>query len=107
MKKGTIKVSVLYPAGEGKTFDMQYYQNTHIPLVVELLGSALKGTGIDSGLGGTAPGSPAPFMAIGHLYFNSVEEFGQSFGPNAAEIIADLANFTNIEPVVQINEVIS
>lgn len=38
---------------------------------------------------------------------NSVEEFGQSFGPQAAKIIADLPNFTNIEPVVQINEVIS
>ncbi len=107
MQKGTIKVSVLYPAGEGKTFDMQYYQNTQVPLVAELLGAALIATGIDGGLGGMAPGSPAPFMAIGHLYFNSVEEFGRSFGPQAAKIIADLPNFTNAEPVVQINEVIS
>ncbi len=107
MQKGTIKVSVLYPAGEGKTFDMEYYKNTHIPLAVELLGSALLGTNIDAGLGGGAPGSPAPFLAIGHLYFASMEQFGQAFGPIAPQLIADIPNYTNTEAIVQVNEVIS
>ena len=35
MQKGMIKVSVMYPNGEGKHFDMEYYVNTHIPLVEE------------------------------------------------------------------------
>ncbi|NJM25975.1 MAG: EthD family reductase [Bacteroidia bacterium] len=34
-----IKVSVLYPAQEGATFNMNYYTDTHAPLVVRLLGS--------------------------------------------------------------------
>src|SRR5215204_3341655 len=101
MKKGMIKMTVLYPAGEGKTFDMLYYQNTHIPLVMDLLGAELKGTSIDSGVGSAIPGSPAPFVAMGHLYFNSIEDFASSFGAHAPTIIADLPNFTNIEPVVQ------
>ena len=33
MKKGMIKVSVLYPNGEGKNFDMDYYCNQHVQLV--------------------------------------------------------------------------
>ena len=38
MKKGMTKVSVMYPNGEGKTFDMDYYTNTHLALVGSLLG---------------------------------------------------------------------
>ena len=106
MKKGMIKVSVLYPNGEGKSFDMDYYCNKHIPMVGGLLGVAVKGVTVEKGLGGAAPNSPATFSAMGNVYFDSMEEFGSSFGPNADEIMADLPNFTNIEPSIQISEVI-
>ena len=45
MKKGMTKVSVLYPNGANKKFDMDYYCNTHLPLVSRLLGDALKAAG--------------------------------------------------------------
>ena len=107
MNKGMIKVSVMYPNGEGKTFDMDYYTKTHIPLVSGLLGDAIKGAAIENGLGGGAPDSPAPYLAMGHLYFDTMEDFGNSFGPNADEIMADLPNFTNSEPTIQISEVVA
>ncbi len=31
-----VKVSVLYPNEEGKSFDMAYYRNKHFPLVQQL-----------------------------------------------------------------------
>ncbi len=99
------KVSVMYPNGENKTFNMDYYCNTHIPLVGKLLGDSLKDASVEKGLASAAPGSTAPFTCIGTMYFNSVEDFGNAFGPNAEEIMGDLPNFTNIEPVVQISEV--
>lgn len=105
MKKGMIKVSVLYPNKEGSTFDMDYYCSKHAMLVTGLLGDALKGASIESGLSGGAPGSPAPFAAIANMYFNSMEEFGQAFGASADKILGDLPNFTTIEPVMQISEV--
>ena len=105
MKKGMIKVSVLYPNGEGKSFDMDYYCNKHVPMVAKLLGDSVKSASVEKGLAGAAPGSTAAFAAMGNLYFNSMEEFGNSFGPNADRIMADLPNFTNIEPTVQISEV--
>lgn len=105
MKKGMTKVSVLYPNGEGKNFDMDYYCNTHIPLVGKLLGDALKSATVEKGLAGGAPGSNAPFAGMGNMYFDSVEDFGNAFGPNAEEIMGDLPNFTNIEPIIQISEV--
>ncbi len=42
---------------------------------------------------------------MGHLYFDSVEEFQTAFTPHAAEIMADIPNYTNIQPVIQISEV--
>jgi uncharacterized protein (TIGR02118 family) len=107
MKNGMIKVSVFYPNGDGKKFDMTYYLNTHVPLVSATLGDALINASYDKGLAGGQPGSSAPFVAIANLYFNSMEAFGQAFAGGAPILMADLPNFTDIEPVIQINEVIA
>jgi len=106
MKKGAIKLTVLYPGGHGKTFDMDYYCNKHIPMVAGLLGDAVIGAAVEKGLGSALPGSPPPFAAIGNLYFDSMRTFQDSFGPNAKQIMADAPNYTNAEPVVQISEVL-
>jgi len=105
MEKGMIKVSVLYPNEEGKNFDMDYYCNQHSRLVGELLGDSVKAATVEKGVGGANPGSPATYAAMGNLYFASMDSFQNSFGPNAEKIMGDLPNFTNIEPVVQISEV--
>lgn len=105
MKKGTIKVSVFYPNETGKSFDMDYYCTKHVALLGKLLGDSIIGAAIESGLGSAEPDSPAPFVAIGNLYFESIESFQNSFGPNTEEIMADVPNYTNIEPLVQISEV--
>ncbi len=105
MKSGMIKVSVLYPNQEGKTFDMDYYCNTHVPMVAELLGNAVKGATVEEGLGGGAPGDPATYIAMGNLYFDTMDSFQNSFGPNAAQIMGDIPNYTNIEPVIQVSKV--
>ena len=52
-----IKVSVLYPHNVGSKFDMDYYCNSHIPMVLEKLGAAVKGIAVEQGLGGAEPGS--------------------------------------------------
>lgn len=106
MKKGMIKVSVLYPNTEGNKFDMDYYCTKHVELVTGLLGDALKTASIESGLSGGVPGTRAPFVAIANMYFNSMEEFGQTFGASADKIMGDLHNFTDIEPILQISEVL-
>ena len=100
-----VKVSVLYPNDEVKKFDMNYYLDTHMPLVKKLLSDACTNITVDEGIAGATPGSKAPYIAIGHLHFNSVEDFISSFTPNANAIMNDLPNFTDIAPVVPINEI--
>ncbi len=99
------KVSVMYPNTAGSTFDMAYYLDTHIPMVRRLLGAALKGVAVEQGIGGEEAGSPAPYLAMGHLLFDSPEAFQSAFGPHAQAIVADIPNYTNSEPTLQISEV--
>jgi uncharacterized protein (TIGR02118 family) len=100
-----IKVSVMYPSGQGHTFDMGYYTGKHIPMVKLKLGTALKGVAVEQGIAGGEPGAPPAFLAFGHLYFDAVEAFQAAFGPHASEILGDIPNYTNIKPVLQISEV--
>jgi uncharacterized protein (TIGR02118 family) len=106
MKKGMIKVSVLYPSGVGNTFDMDYYCNKHVPMAASLLEPALKGATVDKGLASDAPESPPPYLAVANLYFDSVDAFQNTFGPNAEKIMGDMPNYTNAQPVIQISEVL-
>ena len=100
-----IKVSVFYPNEEGKKFDMDYYLNSHIPMVQEKLGEALKGGSVEQGLGGAEPNSPATYIAMSHLLFDSVDAFQSAWGPHAEAIMADIPNYTNIQPTIQISDV--
>jgi uncharacterized protein (TIGR02118 family) len=69
------------------------------------LGDVLKGKPVEKGLGGAMPGLPAPYTGMGNMYFNSVDDFENAFGPNAEKIMGDLPNFTNIDPIIQVSEV--
>ena len=100
-----IKVSVLYPAGESTKFDMDYYCTSHMPMVQEKLGAACRSMAVELGLGGGAPGAPPTYAAMGHLYFDSVGDFEAAFAPHAEAIMADIPNYTNIQPVIQVSEV--
>jgi len=100
-----IKVSVFYPDREGSKFDMDYYCRSHIPMAREKLGPACKGVAVEQGIGGATPGSRPGFIAMGHLYFDSIEAFQKAFGPHADAIMGDIPNYTDIQPTIQISEV--
>src|SRR5258707_6367974 len=70
-----IRISVVYPNGEGKIFDMKYYLAKHIPLVRRLSGAALKRVDVEEGVGGLVAGPPPALLAVGGLSFESVPTF--------------------------------
>lgn len=100
-----IKISVYYPNSAGVKFDMNYYVSKHLPMVQKKLGSVLKGVAAEQGIAGGTPGTPAPYIAVGHLMFDSVDAFQAAFGPHADAIMADVPNYTNVQPTIQIAEV--
>lgn len=101
-----IKVSVLYPNTPGIKFDWQYYLEKHAKLVKDRLGNAIKSIQIDKGVSGPQPGTSASFHAMAHMSFNSMEEFANVFQSHAQEIMGDIPNYTNVQPQIQISEVI-
>lgn len=81
---------------------MEYYAKTHIPMVQQLLGEALKKTELEVGISGAAPSEPAPFVA----YFETLESFQTSFGPHVATIVADTPNYSNVQGEIQIGKIV-
>jgi uncharacterized protein (TIGR02118 family) len=105
IKKGMIKVAILYPNGEGKTFNMDYYSNKHMPMAAGLFGDLLKAMSIDKGLASGTPDTPVPYLAIGYFYFADMASCRNALGSKADQLRADVPNYTNIRPVIQISEV--
>lgn len=103
---GGIKVMILYPNEEGKTFDLDYYSKKHMPMVAELFGEPLKSYTIDNGISGRTPEEPIPYIAIGCFYFDQLSDYENAFGTNAEKILSDIPNYTDIQPVVQISEIV-
>jgi len=101
-----LKVSVLYAHTDGAKFDHNYYRDKHMPMIKELMGDNCLYYAIDKGLAGRAPGSPAPFVAMCHIFCESLENFQAGFGPHAKQIAADVTNYTDITPTMQISEVV-
>lgn len=103
---GMIKVTVMYPGGEGKTFDMAYYKSTHMPLMQKLFGAPMKFYTIEKGLKSGMPDTPLPYEVIGCLYFENMEGYEAGMKAHTAEIRADIAKYTNIVPTVEISEIL-
>lgn len=101
-----IKVSVFYPNTPGARFNHDYYRDTHMPMVKARMGDACHHYTVDKGLAGGTPGSDPVYVGMCHIYCESVEAFQAGFGPHAAEILADIPNYTDLSPVLQISEVV-
>lgn len=96
--------TVLYPAKPGAKFDETYYDAMHIPLVREAFTpTGLTDVQVLKGLPGP-DGSPAPFVVIVNITFRDAAALQASLGgPRAAEVLADVARFTDIAPLSQVS----
>lgn len=100
-----IRVSVFYPSSGPEAFDHGYYFANHFKLVCDRLKpEGMASAQFDKGLADGGGGKP-PFHAIAHLVFPSVEKFQAAMGKHGAEIMADIANYTKIAPIMQISEI--
>jgi uncharacterized protein (TIGR02118 family) len=93
-----IRLSVFYPKTDGATFDHDYYRDKHVPLCLRSWG--LERAEIDKGIDG-------PYEAAVHFTFDSLEAMGAAMGsPGTGDVMADVANYTSIGPVLQTSEIL-
>ena len=102
-----IRLVALYPNKADAKFDFDYYIGTHVPLFKERMEPfGLVRVEIDKGVPGPAPDSPPPFVTVFLCVFNSREGLQKGFASHAQEIVADIPKFTNIQPQIQISEML-
>jgi uncharacterized protein (TIGR02118 family) len=95
----------MYPRQAGKTFDLEYYIREHMALVHEKMDAlGLQQVEVDGGIPGL-DGQESPFFAIGHLQFHSFEEYEMAFTAVGKDLIDDIPNYSNVEPLVFVGEV--
>ena len=93
-----IRMSVFYPSTEGATFDHDYYRNKHVPLCLKTWG--LDSAEIDKGVDG-------PYVAAVHFKFSSPDALAAAMGAaGTGDVLADVANYTSIAPVLQTSEIV-
>lgn len=95
-----ITVSILYPQSEGSNFDMDYYTGTHMPMFVEALGDACQGWGVADVQGDS-------HHALAWAVLTSADAFNATMKEHGAKIIGDVANYTNVAPVMLMGKVVA
>lgn len=94
--------TVLYPNKDGAKFDFDYYMTKHIPMVEGFFGKK-----IDVLKGVLSPMNPrVPFICCARIWIDSMEHFQTTMQQHGSTILGDVTNYTNIEPIVQIDEVL-
>jgi uncharacterized protein (TIGR02118 family) len=61
-------------------------------------------TEVDRGISGGGKLS-APYVCIGHLYFDSPDGYDRGVAEKGSIIRGDIPNFTNVTPIRQISEI--
>jgi uncharacterized protein (TIGR02118 family) len=93
-------LTVLYPSRPEARFDYDYYLARHTPLVREVWSP--DEVTVYRGVVGVG-GAEAPFRLVAHIRFASAEALEAALaGERAGEVFADVAAFTDIEPVALI-----
>lgn len=105
--KQMFNISSIYPRREGARFDFDYYLDIHMPLSIELLSNAkgFRGVSVERGVDVAQPPITSSYVAMCHYYFDTLEDFMAAFMPHAERLQGDIVNYTDITPIIQINEV--
>jgi uncharacterized protein (TIGR02118 family) len=99
-----IRLDILYPNTPGSRFDLDYYLGKHMPLSKRLLGEACKSIEIKRGVAGGVPGTAAAYIVCCHMFFDSIEAFGEVWTRVGKELGQDIPNYTDVQPIIQFSQ---
>jgi uncharacterized protein (TIGR02118 family) len=98
-------ITVLYPNTPGVTFDFDYYLEHHAALIARLYGDCIAKLELRRG-SATPDGSKVPYVAVINIWIADQEAFDHAGAKHGAALIADVPNFTNTMPIIQIDEIV-
>lgn len=97
-------ITAVYPNEPGSRFDADYYLTSHTERAEALL--APHGLRTIRTMIGTAglDGSPPPYWAVSEMQFTSRKDFDAAIAASGDALFADIPNYTNVTPVLQVSE---
>lgn len=99
-------LSVYYPWQADAKFDYDYYRDKHLKMLRELYGKSVGKMQVRKGLR-KGDGSPPAFLTALTVEIVSMEAYEAASQQHVAKLRADIANFTNVIPVAQIEEILA
>ncbi|MEO1064289.1 MAG: EthD family reductase [Actinomycetota bacterium] len=93
-----LSVLIMYPKTDDSTFDIDYYVETHMPMLADALGDACQGWGASTVSSGT-------WQAYGWAIVDSQAAFDAAMAEHGAAIMGDVPNYTNVQPQLVIGDV--
>ncbi|MQY42342.1 EthD family reductase [Epibacterium sp. SM1969] len=99
-----VSLQVIYPVSDQSRFDFDYYMSTHMKIVDDTMGPHVEQVVITKGLAG-GPDQPAAYHAVATIIFGDQDAMDQAMAA-AGPAVADIPNFTNVQPDLLIGEVL-
>ncbi len=101
-----IRVTALYRNFEDARFDFEYYLNPHMNLTMRLLTPfGLLSYEVHK-CTRTLDGLNPEFICITHVDFSSRRDLNRGLAAHGKELEADVSNYTNVEPGIEISEIV-
>jgi uncharacterized protein (TIGR02118 family) len=90
-------MTILYPAGEGITFDADYYRDHHLVTIMRLYGSSISRFELRK-VAPAAGAEPVPFSAAVNIWIADMEAFAAGNAKHGKTLVEDVPNFSSVMP---------
>jgi uncharacterized protein (TIGR02118 family) len=99
-------MTITYRYAPDARFDFDYYESTHMPLIMRLYGSSISRFELRRGQPG-ADGAPPPYIATITIWIADPAAFDAAAAEHQAGIRADVDKFTNAELIAQRDRIVA
>ncbi len=98
-------LTILYPAGDGITFNADYYRDHHLTMIMKLYTTTIQRFELRK-VAAPPPGAPAAkYAAAINIWINDLAAFNANNQKHGKTMTDDVPNFTNGRPGIQYDKV--
>jgi uncharacterized protein (TIGR02118 family) len=98
-------MTILYPAGEGITFDADYYRDNHLATIMRLYGKSISRFELRRVVPAPAGAPAVPYSAAINIWIANLDAFAAGNAQHGPTLVADVPHFTNSQPIIQYDKI--
>ncbi len=99
-------MTIVYRWAPDVRFDFDYYESTHMPLIMEKYGDSISRFELRRGETASDGSTPPPYVATITIWIADAEAFDAAAAEHQAGIRADVDKFTNAELIAQRDRIV-